>query len=443
MLELMQEALDDAGIPVGGLGGSQTGVFVGAMWSEYGAGIRADPDLVTEHTLAGGDPSIIPARLSYTLGARGPSLLVNTACSSSLVAVHLAAQSLRAGECDTALAGGVSLMLAQDTVHALARLGALAPDGRSKAFDARADGYGRGEGAGMIVLKPLDRALAHGNPIHGVIKGSAVNHDGFTNGLTAPSLLAQESLLRSAYRRAGVAPSEVGYVEAHGTGTALGDPIEASALATVLGAERAPDRLLPIGSVKSAIGHLEPAAGIAGLIKVLLAMRHRTLPPSGQFAQASPHIPFEEWGLRILSRPEKWRGDAGGRLLAGVSAFGFGGTNCHVILESGENAPIHLLPLAADSEDGLRVAVRDLATVRDRASLARVCASPRRRRKARTGSRCRCATPMISRLPARSSTAATPEPASAREQSKRPAENHIPVRRAGITVDRNGRVAAT
>ncbi|WP_327099661.1 acyltransferase domain-containing protein [Nocardia vinacea] len=376
MLELMQEALDDAGIPVGGLGGSRTGVFVGAMWSEYGAGIRADPDLVTEHTLAGGDPSIIPARLSYTLGARGPSLLVNTACSSSLVAVHLAAQSLRAGECDIALAGGVSLMLAQDTVHALARLGALAPDGRSKAFDARADGYGRGEGAGMIVLKPLDRALAHGNPIHGVIKGSAVNHDGFTNGLTAPSLLAQESLLRSAYRRAGVAPSEVGYVEAHGTGTALGDPIEASALATVLGAERAPDRLLPIGSVKSAIGHLEPAAGIAGLIKVLLAMRHRTLPPSGQFAQASPHIPFEEWGLRILSRPEKWRGDAGGRRLAGVSAFGFGGTNCHVILESGENAPIHLLPLAADSEDGLRVVVRDLATVRDRASLARLCASP-------------------------------------------------------------------
>ncbi|WP_330230482.1 acyltransferase domain-containing protein [Nocardia sp. NBC_00508] len=377
MLELMQEALDDAGIPTGTLGGSRTGAFVGAMWSEYGAGIRADPNLVTEHTLAGGDPSIIPARLSYTLGARGPSLLVNTACSSSLVAVHLAAQSLRAGECDIALAGGVSLMLAQDTVHALARLGALAPDGRSKAFDARADGYGRGEGAGMIVLKPLDRALADGNPIHGVLKSSAVNHDGFTNGLTAPSLLAQESLLRNAYRRAGIAPADVGYVEAHGTGTALGDPIEASALGAVLGAGRPHDRLLPIGSVKSAIGHLEPAAGIAGLIKVLLAMRHRTLPPSGQFEQASPHIPFDEWGLRVLSRPEKWQGDAGGRLVAGVSAFGFGGTNCHVVLESGEDAPVHLLPLAADSEDGLRAAARELATPRDRSSLAQLCAAAR------------------------------------------------------------------
>ncbi|WP_051023289.1 type I polyketide synthase [Nocardia pneumoniae] len=375
MLELMQEALDDAGIPPGSLRESRTGAFVGAMWSEYGAGIRADPDLVTEHTLAGGDPSIIPARLSYTLGARGPSLLVNTACSSSLVAVHLAAQSLRAGECDIALAGGVSLMLAHDTVHALSRLGALAPDGRSKAFDARADGYGRGEGAGMIVLKPLDRALIDGDPIHGVLVGSAVNHDGFTNGLTAPSLLAQESLLRSAYRRAGVAPADVGYVEAHGTGTALGDPIEASALGTVLGAGRSSDRLLPIGSVKSAIGHLEPAAGIAGLIKVLLAMRHRTLPPCGQFEQANPLIPFAEWGLRVPARPEQWRSDAGGRLVAGVSAFGFGGTNCHVVLESGGGARVHLLPLAAASEEGLRAAARELVSTGDRSSIARLCAS--------------------------------------------------------------------
>ncbi|MGO4617429.1 acyltransferase domain-containing protein [Nocardia sp. 2YAB30] len=375
MLELMQEALDDAGIPPRSLGGSRTGAFVGAMWSEYGAGIRADPDLVTQHTLTGGDPSIIPARLSYTLGARGPSLQVNTACSSSLVAVHLAAQSLRAGECDLALAGGVSLMLGPDTVHALVRLGALAPDGRSKAFDARADGYGRGEGAGMIVLKPLDRALADGDRIHGVLVGSAVNHDGFSNGLTAPSPLAQESLLRTAYRRAGIAPADVGYVEAHGTGTALGDPIEASALGAVLGAGRARDQLLPIGSVKSAIGHLEAAAGIAGLIKVLLAMRHRTVPPCGQFEEANPHIPFDEWGLRVPLRSEQWRGDAGGRLVAGVSAFGFGGTNCHVVLESGEDAPVHLLPLAADTEDGLRSAARELATARDLPPIARLCAA--------------------------------------------------------------------
>ncbi len=375
MLELMQEALDDAGIPPSGLEGSRTGVFVGAMWSEYGAGIRADPDLVTQHTLAGGDPSIIPARLSYTLGARGPSLQVNTACSSSLVAVHLAAQSMREGECDLALAGGVSLMLAQDTVHALSRLGALAPDGRSKAFDARADGYGRGEGGGMIVLKPLDRALADGDPIHGVLKGSAVNHDGFSNGLTAPSPQAQESLLRSAYRRAGVVPAEVGYVEAHGTGTALGDPIEASALGAVLGVGRSRDQLLPIGSVKSAIGHLEPAAGIAGLIKVLLAMRHRTVPPCGQFEEPNPNIPFRQWGLRVPTRAERWHGDAEGRLVAGVSAFGFGGTNCHVVLESGDDSPVHLLPLAAGTEDGLRAAARELASTRDLPPIARLCAA--------------------------------------------------------------------
>ncbi|MEU7634231.1 acyltransferase domain-containing protein [Nocardia sp. NPDC049220] len=375
MLELMQEALDDAGIPPGGLSGSRTGAFVGAMWSEYGAGIRADPDLITQHTLTGGDPSIIPARMSYTLGARGPSLLVNTACSSSLVAVHLAAQSLRAGECDIALAGGVSLMLGQDTVDALLRLGALAPDGRSKAFDARADGYGRGEGAGMIVMKPLDRALADGDPVHAILRGSAVNHDGFTNGLTAPSLLAQESLLRSAYRRAGIAPADVGYVEAHGTGTALGDPIEASALGAVLGAGRSAGQLLPIGSVKSVIGHLEPAAGIAGLIKVLLAMRHRTLPPCGQFEQANPHIPFDEWGLRVSSRSERWHGDAAGRLLAGVSAFGFGGTNCHVILEGGADATVHLLPLSAGSDEGLRAAARELVAGKDRIQIAEYCAS--------------------------------------------------------------------
>lgn len=349
MLELMQEALDDAGIPPSSLAGSRTGTFVGAMWSEYGAGIRADRDLVTQHTLTGGDPSIIPARLSYTLGARGPSLQVNTACSSSLVAVHLAAQSLREGESDLALAGGVSLMLSHDTVHALGRLGALAPDGRSKAFDARADGYGRGEGAGMIVLKPLHRALADGDPIHGVLEGSAVNHDGFSNGLTAPSSPAQESLLSNAYRRAGIAPDEVGYVEAHGTGTALGDPIEASALGTVLGAGRSGDQLLPVGSVKSAIGHLEAAAGIAGLIKVLLAMRHRTVPPSGQFEEANPHIPFDAWGLRVPLRPEQWGSNAGDRLVAGVSAFGFGGTNCHVVIGSGDASTNQLLSRVTDS----------------------------------------------------------------------------------------------
>ncbi|MGP3974372.1 acyltransferase domain-containing protein [Streptomyces sp. 8N114] len=359
-LELAWEALEDAGIPPHGLGGSRTGVFVGAMWNEYGAGIRADPELITQHTLAGGDPSMIPARVSYTFGLRGPSLQVNTACSSSLVAVHLAARSLRSGECDLALACGVSLMLAADTMTALTRSGALASDGRSKAFDARADGYGRGEGAGVVVLKPLARALADGDPIYCVIRGSAVNNDGFSNGLTAPNPQAQEEVLHDAYARAGVAPADVQYVEAHGTGTLLGDPIEAGALSAVLCAGRPQERPLAIGSVKSTIGHLEPAGGIAGLIKTIMAMRHRALPPSAQFEEPNRHIPFQDWRLRVPRELEEWTGDEDGRLLAGVSAFGFGGTNCHVVLEGGAPAPMHLLRLSADTEDDLRDRARGL-----------------------------------------------------------------------------------
>ncbi|WNE94027.1 acyltransferase domain-containing protein [Streptomyces luomodiensis] len=374
-LELAWEALEDAGIAPGSLAGSRTGVFAGAMWSEYGAGICADPELITQHTLAGGDPSVIPARISYALGLRGPSLQVNTACSSSLVAVHLAARSLRDGECDLALACGVSLMLAGDTMTALTRLGALAPDGRTKAFDARADGYGRGEGAGTVVLKPLSRALADGDPVHCVIRGSAVNNDGATNGLTAPSPQAQEAVLREACARAGVAPADIQYVEAHGTGTALGDPIEAGALSAVLCDGRPADRPLVIGSVKSSIGHLEPAAGIAGLIKVIMAMRHRALPPSAQFDEPNPHIPFEDWGLRVPRRLEAWSPDSEGRLLAGVSAFGFGGTNCHVVLEGSGEDPMHLARLSAESAEALRDAARRLASAADPWSAARALAA--------------------------------------------------------------------
>lgn len=333
MLELAWESLEDAGVPVSGLGGSRTCVFAGAMWSDYGAGIRADPELVGQHTLAGGDPSVIPGRISYTFGLRGPSMQVNTACSSSLVAVHLAAGSLRAGECDLALAGGVSLMIGAETPIALSRLGALAPDGRSKAFDARADGYGRGEGGGMVVLKPLSRALADGDRIYCVLTGSAVNHDGFSNGLTAPNGTAQESVLREAYQRAGVDAADVQYVEAHGTGTELGDPIEAHALSSVLCADRPAQRPLVIGSVKSAIGHLEPAAGIAGLIKVGLAIRNRAIPPCGQFTEPNPHIHLDDWGLRVPRLLTGWPAGAS-RLVAGVSSFGFSGTNCHVVVES-------------------------------------------------------------------------------------------------------------
>ncbi|WP_156934713.1 type I polyketide synthase [Pseudonocardia spinosispora] len=377
VLELAWEALEDAGIGPRSLGGSRTGVFIGAMWNEYGAGIQADPDLVTQHSLSGGDPSIIPARVSYHLGLRGPSLQVNTACSSSLVAVHLAARSIRDGECELALAGGVSLMLGKDTMTALEGLGALSPNGRTKAFDASADGYGRGEGAGLVVLKPLGRAVADGDPIYCVIKGSAVNHDGFSNGLTAPSPAAQEAMLRDAYARAGVAPHDVQYVEAHGTGTVLGDPIEAGALSAVLGADRPSDRPLAIGSVKSNIGHLEPAAGVAGLIKVALSMRHRALPPTVAVSEPNPHIPFAEWRLRLPRQLEHWPADEHGRLVAGVSAFGFGGTNCHVVLEGDATTPTRAVTLSADSDEGLRDIVRRLANTEDGQDLDRLTSSMR------------------------------------------------------------------
>ncbi|MFB9905679.1 acyltransferase domain-containing protein [Allokutzneria oryzae] len=355
-LELAWEALENAGLPPRGLSSSRTGVFVGAMWGEY----TAAPELLGQHSLAGTDPSVIPARISYALGLRGPSLQVNTACSSSLVAVHLAVQSLRDGDCDLALVGGVSLMLDPATTIALRRLGALAPDGRSKAFDARADGYGRGEGGGFVVLKPLSAALADGDPVLSVIRGSAVNNDGASNGLTAPNGLAQQEVLRAAYQRAGIAAADVQYVEAHGTGTELGDPIEASALSEVLCADRPADRPLRLGSVKANIGHLEAAAGMAGLIKVVLAMRHRALPPSVAFEHPNPHIPFEEWGLRVQRDLEEWTGDADGRLVAGVSAFGFGGTNCHLVLEGGQDRAMRLVTLAADTEDELRRRAREL-----------------------------------------------------------------------------------
>jgi myxalamid-type polyketide synthase MxaF len=339
MLELAWEALEDAGIPPRGLGGSRTGVFTGAMWSEYGAGRWGQAGLIGPHTAAGNDPSIIPARVSYTFGLRGPSLAVNTACSSSLVAVHLATQSLLRGECDLALAGGVSLMLDPGTMASLSALGALSPVGRSKAFDASADGYGRGEGGGVIVLKRLRRALADGDLVYCVIRGGAVNNDGGGNGLTAPNPQAQEAVLRDAYARAGVNPAEVQYVEAHGTGTRLGDPIEAEALSSVLCAGRPEGRALGLGSAKANIGHLEAAAGIAGIIKVALAMRHRVVPPSAGFDRPNPHIPFADWRLRILREPEDWHGDEEGRLLAGVSGFGFGGTNCHLVLEGTSEEP--------------------------------------------------------------------------------------------------------
>jgi acyl transferase domain-containing protein/NADPH:quinone reductase-like Zn-dependent oxidoreductase/acyl carrier protein len=353
ILELAWEALEDAGIVPATLRGSGTGVFCGAMWHDYGKLCGGDPTVIAQYTATGHDLSIIAARVSYLLGLQGPSLTVSTACSSSLVAVHLACQSLRTGEAAVALAGGVNLVLAPESTVAMSKFGAMAPDGRSKAFDARANGYVRGEGAGLVVLKPLSRALADGDPIYCVIRGSAVNNDGFSNGLTAPNPRAQVAMLQDAYARAAVRPERVHYLETHGTGTFLGDPIEANAIGAVLGVGRPADRPLLIGSVKTNIGHLEAAAGMAGLIKTVLAIKHGTVPPNLHFDQPNPHVAFDDLRLRVPREPQPWP-SAGEPPIAGVSAFGFGGTNCHLVLAGLDPQPSYLLPLSASDPDRLR-----------------------------------------------------------------------------------------
>ena len=353
-LELSWEALEDAGIAPTSLKDSRTGVFFGALWMDYARLAGGAYEAIVQHTATGQDLSIIPARVSYTLGLNGPSLLVNTACSSSLVAVHLACQSLLRGESRLALAGGVNLLLAPESTIAMSKFGAMAPDGRSKAFDARANGYVRGEGGGVVVLKRLSDALADGDRIDCVIRGSAINNDGFSNGLTAPSPRAQEAVVREACAAAGIAPVEVQYVETHGTGTMLGDPIEAGALGAALGVGRSPEQTLRIGSVKTNIGHLEAAAGVAGLIKVALSMRHRALPPSLHFERPNPHISFEALRLEVQTALTRWEGEDG-RLVAGVSSFGFGGTNCHVVLEAGMAGEPRLCVLSAETKEDLRL----------------------------------------------------------------------------------------
>ena len=266
VLEVAWEALEDAGIAPGSLAGSRTGVYLGASTYDHGAGLLASGTPADAYDGTGSALSVIANRLSYCLDSRGPSMIVDTACSSSLVAVHLACRALRAGEADLALAGGVNIITSPRIALSFSQGRLMAPDGRCKTFDHRANGYVRSEGAGIVVLKPLAAALADGDRIYAVIRGGAVNQDGRTNGLAAPNRLAQEDVLRAAYADAGIDPAEVDYVEAHGTGTAVGDPIEVGALASVLGRGRSPQRPLRVGSAKSNIGHTEAAAGVAATV---------------------------------------------------------------------------------------------------------------------------------------------------------------------------------
>ena len=387
LLEVTWEALQDAGQAPERLAGSQVGVFIGISTGDYGRGQWNDLEGIDAYSGTGNAPSIAANRISYLFDFRAPSIAIDTACSSSLVAVHLACRSLRSGESTLAVAGGVNLILSPAIAINFTKAGAMAPDGRCKAFDASANGYVRSEGAGVVVLKPLSRAVADGDPIHAVIRGSAVNQDGRSNGLMAPNPAAQEAVLRQAYRQAAVSPGQVQYVEAHGTGTLLGDPIEAQALGAVLNSARPPGQTCAVGSVKTNIGHLEAAAGIAGFIKVVLALQQREIPPSLHFEAPNPLIPFDELPLRVQTALAPWPTEQG-PALAGVSSFGFGGTNAHVVLEAappaatgtpdaGRGAGAHLLPLSARTPEALHALARSyrdfLAAPASAASLPDIC----------------------------------------------------------------------
>ncbi|MBP2707937.1 SDR family NAD(P)-dependent oxidoreductase [Microbispora sp. RL4-1S] len=358
VLELAWEALESARVAPAHLRGSAAGVFLGAISNDHAALQDRRGAGTARHAYVGANRAMIANRVSYFLGLRGPSLVLDTGQSSSLVAVEMACESLRRGESAVALAGGVNLNLLGDTTDAIAGLGALSPDGRCHVFDARANGYVRGEGGALVVLKPLTAALADGDVVHAVILGGAVNNDGGGEGLTVPSGPAQAEVIRLACARAGVEPAEVRYVELHGTGTRAGDPVEAAALGAVYGPGRPQDDPLLVGSVKTNIGHLEGAAGAAGLLKVVLALKHRELPASLHFDSPPPEIPLEELRLGVVRETRAWPGDDGQEprpLVAGVSAFGMGGTNCHLILAEPP------APCGAQNPAAQSPAVRDTA----------------------------------------------------------------------------------
>jgi acyl transferase domain-containing protein/acyl carrier protein len=394
VLETAWEALEDAGEDVQRLAGSSTAVFVGQWLSDFEARLYADPEAVDFYMTTGSGRYATSGRLSYALGVRGPSATIDTACSSSLVAVHLAVRSLRSGESELAIAGGANVILQPHISIAYSQSSMMAPDGRCKFGDASGDGYVRSEGAGLVVLKPLDRARADGNRIYATIRGSAINNDGRSSGsMGTPSRTGQEELLRRAYADAAADAAAVAYVECHGTGTRAGDPVELGALQAVLGEGRPSDRRAYVGSVKTNFGHTEGAAGVAGLIKVALALHHGAIPPSLHFRQPNPSVPWDEVPFAINTQAVPWPdGGAGDRVrLAGVSAFGIAGTNAHVVLESAPptpTAPVDaaagalVLPLAARSGPALRALAARYADRLADVDLRDLCFSAQTRRTA-------------------------------------------------------------
>lgn len=370
LLETSWQAFENSGIDITTLKGSNTGVFVGILNTDYARShlFSMDFNRIDAYSITGMSFSTASGRVSYFYGLEGPNIAIDTACSSSLVSVHLACHSLKNHECNMAVAGGVNLILTPEVHIGFCKMKALSPDGRCKSFDASADGLSRGEGCGMIVLKRLSDATKDGDPILAIIKESAVNQDGKSNGLAAPNGLAQRKVIKSALSRAGIKPDAVSYIEAHGSGTPLGDPIEMNAIGSIYGQNRDSDNVIYVGSVKANIGHLESAAGVASIIKTVLAINNKKIPPQLHYNEPNPEIAWNDFSVKIPTKLTPWTNS---KKIAGVSAFGFGGTNAHIILEQAPEvhrhidnhasaetkAPLYIIPISAKSNTALNTLI--------------------------------------------------------------------------------------
>ena len=370
LLEVVWEALWESGRAPESLGGSRTGVFVAICGSDYERLAFGNAEAINAQSCSGTYHSVASGRISFLLDLRGPSISVDTACSSSLVTVHIACQSLRVRESDLAIAGGVNLHFQPEHYIGLTKLGMISPDGQCKTFDSRANGFVPGEGCGIVILKRLADAIADGNPIHAVIRGTAVNQDGRTNVLTAPNGLAQQEVIRTALRNGQVHPADISYVETHGTGTALGDPIEVESLTEVLSANLAEGQDCFLGAVKSNLGHLEAAAGVAGLIKATLALEYEVIPQNLHFERLNPHISLDKTRFKLPLKSISWPRKNQPRF-AGISSFGFSGTNAHVILEEAPRLPTPKIDAAMESNYLLPVSARTPEALRDYAKAYR------------------------------------------------------------------------
>jgi acyl transferase domain-containing protein/NADPH:quinone reductase-like Zn-dependent oxidoreductase/surfactin synthase thioesterase subunit/acyl carrier protein len=369
LLHITWEALENAAIPPHSLRETATGVFIGVSNNDYGSLLFDRSESTTSHTASGNALNALSGRLSYCLGLQGPSMIIDTACSSSLVSIHIACKSLQIGDCNLAIAGGANIMIAPENYIVLSSGQMLSPEGHCKTFDASADGYARGEGIGVLILKRLSDAKRDGDHILAVIKGSAVNQDGPSSGLTVPNGVAQVKLMRQALKHANLTPIDISYVEAHGTGTSLGDPIEVNAIGKVYGESREQDAPLLIGSIKSNIGHLESAAGVSSLFKVILAFKHKTIPGNLHYHKLNPKIDISSIPAKIVTELTPWNVKEGQKRVAGISGFGFTGTNAHIILEEApsleaieskrEERPSHLLILSARSKEALHELIKE------------------------------------------------------------------------------------